>query len=50
MFESHHYTFHTAIIMDNADSPLTVLISGLLILGSIAFLIIWALQTAYVYG
>ena len=36
--------------MDNADSPITVFISGLLILGSITFLIIWALQTAYAYS
>ncbi|MEM9212948.1 MAG: RNA polymerase subunit sigma [Cyanobacteria bacterium P01_F01_bin.150] len=36
--------------MDNADSPIAVLISGLLILGSITFLIIWALQTAYAYN
>lgn len=32
---------------DGADSPLAVAISGILILGAIAGLIVWALQTAY---
>ena len=30
-----------------ADSPTLVIISTMLLLGSIAFLIIWALQSAY---
>jgi hypothetical protein len=30
-----------------ADSLPTVVLSGLLILGAIAFLIVWALQSAY---
>lgn len=30
-----------------ADSTITVVLSGLLIIGSIAFLILWALQSAY---
>ena len=36
--------------MSDADSPISVFISGVLILGSIAFLIVWALQTAYPYS
>lgn len=32
---------------DGADSPIAVALSGILILGFITFLIIWALQTAY---
>lgn len=31
-----------------ADSPPIVALSGILILGAITFLILWALQTAYV--
>lgn len=30
-----------------ADSPPIVVLSGVLILGAITFLILWALQTAY---
>ncbi|MBF2002573.1 MAG: hypothetical protein IGS50_03185 [Synechococcales cyanobacterium C42_A2020_086] len=30
-----------------ADSPLVVMLSGVLILGAIAFLILWALRSAY---
>ena len=30
-----------------ADTPVAIAISGILVLGSIAFLIFWALQTAY---
>jgi hypothetical protein len=30
-----------------ADSPIAVILSGILIMGSIAFLIIWSLQAAY---
>ncbi|HEY9697355.1 MAG TPA: hypothetical protein V6D10_08835 [Trichocoleus sp.] len=33
-----------------ADSPPAVALSGLLILGAIAFLILWALQSAYALG
>ena len=35
---------------EGADTFAAVLISGVLILGSIAFLIIWALQTAYAFS
>ena len=31
----------------NADKPIVVALSSLLVFGSIAFLIIWALTTAY---
>lgn len=34
---------------DGADTLLAVVISGVLILGSIAGLIVWALQTAYAF-
>ncbi|MEB3210712.1 MAG: hypothetical protein VKL39_05135 [Leptolyngbyaceae bacterium] len=34
---------------DSADTLPAVAISGILILGSIAFLIVWALQTAYAF-
>jgi hypothetical protein len=34
---------------DGADTLPAVVISGVLILGSIAFLIVWALQTAYAF-
>ncbi|NJR67108.1 MAG: hypothetical protein HC772_20215 [Leptolyngbyaceae cyanobacterium CRU_2_3] len=30
-----------------ADSPIAVILSGIVIIGSIAFLIIWSLQSAY---
>lgn len=30
-----------------ADSPIAVILSGTLIMGSIAFLILWALSSAY---
>ncbi len=30
-----------------ADSPVAIAISAVLVLGAIAFLIVWALQTAY---
>jgi hypothetical protein len=33
---------------DGADSPKLIAISSVLILGSIAVLIVWALQSAYV--
>ncbi len=33
-----------------ADSMPVVAISGLIILGSIAFLVLWALRTAYALG
>ena len=33
-----------------ADSTPAVMLSALLILGSIAFLIVWALQSAYAFG
>jgi hypothetical protein len=33
-----------------ADSPVAIALSAFLILGSIAVLIIWALQSAYVIG
>ena len=33
-----------------ADSPLAVTISSVLILGSIAILIVWAMKTAYAVG
>lgn len=33
-----------------ADSTPVVMISGLLILGAITFLILWALQSAYAIG
>ena len=35
---------------DGADKPAIVLISSILVLGSIAALIIWALKVAYVVG
>jgi hypothetical protein len=35
---------------NGADSPLALTLSAILILGSIAFLIIWALQSAYNLG
>jgi hypothetical protein len=33
-----------------ADKPIAVVISSVLVLGGIAFLIYWALQTAYKVG
>lgn len=33
-----------------ADSTPIVAISGLIVLGAIAFLILWALQSAYAFG
>jgi hypothetical protein len=36
--------------LSEADSLPTVAVSGVLILGAIAFLIYWALQTAYALG
>ena len=35
---------------DNADSPLTVAISAVIIFGSIGLLIGWSLETAYLVG
>ncbi|MGL5035725.1 MAG: hypothetical protein ACRC6M_18215 [Microcystaceae cyanobacterium] len=35
---------------DGADKPVIVLVSSILVLGSIAALIIWALKFAYVAG
>ncbi len=35
---------------NGADSPLALTLSAILILGSITFLIIWALQSAYNLG
>lgn len=35
---------------NNADSSPVIVLSACLILGGIAFLIVWALQTAYVLG
>ncbi|BAZ07673.1 hypothetical protein [Calothrix sp. NIES-3974] len=35
---------------DGADSPKLVMISSIILLGSIAALILWALQTAYAVG
>ncbi|MBD2020821.1 hypothetical protein H6F43_11570 [Leptolyngbya sp. FACHB-36] len=32
---------------DGADSPKTIVVSAVLLLGSIAALILWALQSAY---
>ena len=36
--------------LSEADSPLSVLISGVLIIGSIVFMVLWALQSAYPYS
>ena len=36
--------------LNEADSPLSVLISGILIIGSIVLLVLWALQSAYPYS
>jgi len=35
---------------EGADSLIAVILSGVLILGSITFLILWALQTAYAFS
>lgn len=35
---------------DNADNPLTVAISAVVIIGSIGMLIGWSLETAYLVG
>ena len=35
---------------DGADSPAAVTLSAVLILGSIAVLVIWAMQAAYTIG
>lgn len=35
---------------DGADSPASVLLSGILVLGAIGVLIVWALQAAYSLG
>jgi hypothetical protein len=35
---------------DGADRPVTVAVSAIVILGSIAVLVIWALKSAYVFG
>ena len=34
---------------EGADTPLAVTISSVVILGAIAFLVIWALQAAYAF-
>lgn len=33
-----------------ADSPIAIILSAVLVLGSIAVLILWALQSAYTLG
>lgn len=35
---------------EGADNPMAVVLSGLLVLGSIGFLILWGLQHAYTLG
>ena len=35
---------------DGADSPAAIAVSAVLILGSIGFLVVWALRSAYVFG
>jgi hypothetical protein len=35
---------------DGADSPIVVIISAVVVLGSIAVLILWALRSAYAIG
>ncbi|UBF26957.1 hypothetical protein K9N68_02940 [Kovacikia minuta CCNUW1] len=35
---------------DGADSPIAVTVSAVLVLGSIAILILWALSSAYAIG
>ncbi len=35
---------------DGADRPSTVAVSAVIILGSIAALVIWAVKSAYVFG
>ncbi len=35
---------------DGADSPVAIALSSVLILGSIAFLVAWALRSAYAIG
>lgn len=40
----------SATDLNRVDSPINVLVATLLIFGSIAFLVIWALQSAYAFG
>ncbi|MBF2028011.1 MAG: hypothetical protein IGS48_14810 [Oscillatoriales cyanobacterium C42_A2020_001] len=35
---------------DGADSPAAIAVSSLLVLGSIGFLVVWALRSAYALG
>ncbi|MDX2239196.1 MAG: hypothetical protein NW224_00820 [Leptolyngbyaceae cyanobacterium bins.302] len=35
---------------DGADSPAAIVLSAILILGSIGFLVVWALRSAYALG
>ena len=35
---------------DGADSPAAIALSAILVLGSIGFLIVWALRSAYMLG
>lgn len=35
---------------DGADSPAAIALSAVLVLGSIGFLVVWALRSAYVVG
>jgi hypothetical protein len=35
---------------DGADSPAAIAVSAVLILGSIGFLVVWALRSAYIVG
>lgn len=35
---------------DGADSPAAIAVSAILILGGIALLVVWALQSAYALG
>ena len=45
-------TFHNGVVMEQggSDSPMLVLISGILLLGAIAAFISWGLANAYPAG